>query len=126
MLFRSENHMAHDEDCGYVEGTEGSPCTHEHGEECYTTVTSCTHTHTEGCYPVLDNSVSGDTATPSEAAEPTECTHVCSEESGCVTKELNCQHEHDEACGYSPAVDGSPCTHVCELCGLTDVCRDNQ
>ena len=116
-----ENHMAHDEDCGYVEGTEGSPCTHEHGEECYTTVTSCTHTHTEGCYPVLDNSVSGDTATPSEAAEPTECTHVCSEESGCVTKELNCQHEHDEACGYSPAVDGSPCTHVCELCGLTEI-----
>lgn len=116
-----ENHMAHDEDCGYVEGTEGSPCTHEHGEECYTTVTSCTHTNTEDCCPVLDNSVSGDTATPSEAAEPTECTHVCSEESGCVTKKLNCPHEHDEACGYSPAADGSPCTHVCELCALTEI-----
>lgn len=65
-----EHHTAHDETCGYVEGIEGSPCTHEHGAECYTEITSCTHTHTEECYPVLDNDISGNDATPSEPAEP--------------------------------------------------------
>ena len=41
-------------------------------------------------------------------------------ESGCITKELNCPHVHDETCGYS---EGSPCTFDpsdCELCNPTD------
>ena len=116
-----EHHTAHDETCGYVEGIEGSPCTHEHGTECYTEVTSCTHTHTEECYLVLDNDISGNDATPSEPAEPTECSHVCSAESGCIVQELNCLHEHDENCGYVQEVEGHPCTYVCELCGLTEI-----
>ena len=116
-----EHHTAHDETCGYVEGIEGSPCTHEHGAECYTEITSCTHTHTEECYPVLDNDISGNDATPSEPAEPTECSHVCSAESGCIVQELNCLHEHDENCGYVQEVEGHPCTYVCELCGLTEI-----
>lgn len=48
------------------------------------------------------------------------CTHVCSEESGCITKELNCPHVHDETCGYS---EGSPCTFDpadCELCNFQE------
>ena len=110
------HHTAHDEACGYVEGSEGSPCTHEHGAECYTEVTSCTHIHTEDCYPVLENSVSGN-----EAVEPAECSHVCSGESGCIVQELNCTHEHDGICGYVPAVEGHPCTYVCGLCGLTEI-----
>ena len=115
-----EHHSAHDESCGYTEGTPGTPCTHEHTDECYTEVTNCIHEHTEDCYPAED--VSGNTAIPSEAdkAEPTECSHVCSEESGCITRELNCQHEHSEDCGYSPAIEGTPCDYVCALCNSQD------
>ncbi|MDD2980336.1 MAG: hypothetical protein PHN80_10215 [Hespellia sp.] len=107
-----ENHTEHDEECGYVEGTKGSPCTHEHTEDCYIEVEKCIHKHTDECYPETDD----EEATKSDAEEPTECTHMCDEESGCFTKKLNCQHEHDEACGYVEAVKGSPCTHSCELC----------
>ena len=115
-----EHHPQHDESCGYTEGTEGSPCTHEHDEDCYTLVTECVHEHTTECYPA--ESVSENTATPSEAeeAEPTACTHVCSEESGCITMALDCKHEHDEACGYVPATEGTHCTFVCEVCNTQD------
>ena len=210
-----EHHTAHDETCGYVEGSEESPCTHEHGAECYTEVINCIHTHTEDCYPAVDNGTSGGEATdpdaepgkdasssdtepgkdaspsdtepsedaafpdaksgedamspdtgrlenempsgtepgenvasfeaepgepvalfeaepgedaapteaaePAEVAEPTLCSHVCSVESGCIVQELNCPHEHDETCGYVPAVEGQPCTYVCKICGLTEI-----
>ena len=110
-----EHHPAHDDECGYTEGTAGTPCSHEHTDDCYTEVTDCVHEHTEDCYP--QNSVSGNNATLSNADEPTECTHVCSEESGCITKQLNCQHEHDEDCGYTPATAETSCGYVCEICG---------
>ena len=130
-----EHHPQHDESCGYTEGTEGSPCSHEHTEDCYTLVTECVHEHTAECYPA--ESVSENTATPSEPeeAEPTACTHVCSEESGCITKALDCKHEHkvnggeadregglgrDEACGFVPATEGTPCTFACEVCNPQD------
>lgn len=115
-----EHHPQHTADCGYTEGIEGTPCTHEHNEDCYTLVTECVHEHTEDCSPA--ESVSDNIATPSDAEdrEPTACTHECSEESGCITKELDCQHEHDEACGYSPATPGTPCTFVCEICNPQD------
>ena len=160
-----EHHTAHDEACGYVEGVAESPCTHEHGEECYTEVTSCIHEHTQDCYPVSDSSAadngvqdsdagndedampsdtqadgdampsdtqadeaaatsgneSGGNAASSEAVEPTECSHVCSVESGCIKQELDCHHEHNEECGYAPAVEGQPCTYVCTLCGMTEI-----
>ena len=130
-----EHHPQHDESCGYTEGTAEIPCSHEHTEDCYTLVTECVHEHTAECYPA--GSVSENTATPSEAeeAEPTACTHVCSEENGCITKALDCKHEHkvnggeadregglgrDEACGYVPATEGTPCTFVCEVCNPQD------
>lgn len=160
-----EHHTAHDEACGYVEGIEESPCTHEHGAECYTEVTSCIHEHTQDCYPVSDSGAadngvqdsdagndedampsdtqadgdampsdtqadeaaaasgneSGGNAASSEAVEPTECSHVCSVESGCIKQELDCHHEHNEECGYAPAVEGQPCTYVCTLCGMTEI-----
>lgn len=159
-----EHHTAHDDACGYVEGIEESPCTHEHGAECYTEVTSCIHEHTQDCYPVSDSSAAsgemasdagndedtmpsdtqsdeeampsdtkadegaatsgnepGESAASSEAVEPTECSHVCSVESGCIKQELDCKHEHDEECGYAPAVEGQPCTYVCTLCGMTEI-----
>ena len=104
-------HHVHDEACGYSEGT---PCNHEHTEDCYTLVEACVHEHTAECYPEGET---GDAATPSNAAEPTECSHVCSEETGCITKELNCQHEHDDECGYS---EGTPCGYVCEICNADE------
>lgn len=120
-----KHHPEHTEDCGYTEGTEGAACEHEHTEDCYTLVKKCVHEHDESCYPVLEGSVSENTATPSEAeeAQPTACTHECSEESGCIKKELSCPHErgeHDDTCGYIPATEGTPCGYTCELCQPKD------
>lgn len=137
------HHTEHDDTCGYVEGIAESPCTHEHSEDCYTEVTSCTHEHTPDCYPAEDSSIPEDGTTSSEDesvedtmpsddesgkdttlpedAEPTACSHVCSVESGCIKQELDCKHEHDEECGYAPAVEGQPCTYVCTLCGMTEI-----
>lgn len=120
-----EHHPKHTEDCGYTEGTEGADCEHEHTEDCYTLVKKCVHEHDESCYPVLEGSVPENTATPSEAeeAQPTACTHECSEESGCITKELSCPHErgeHDDSCGYIPATEGTPCGYTCEQCNSQD------
>ena len=115
-----EHHPEHNADCGYTEGTAGTPCVHEHTADCYEEVTNCVHEHDEDCYP--EESVSGNEATPSGAQkrEPENCPHICDEKSGCITKELNCQHEHDDGCGYSPATAGTPCGYVCELCGSED------
>lgn len=137
------HHTEHDDTCGYVEGIAESPCTHEHSEDCYTEVTSCTHEHTGECYPASDSSIPEDGTTSSEDesvedtmpsddesgkdttlpedAEPTACSHVCSVESGCIKQELDCKHEHDEECGYAPAVEGQPCTYVCTQCGMTEI-----
>ena len=120
-----EHHPEHTEDCGYTEGTEGAACEHEHTEDCYTLVKKCVHEHDESCYPVLEGSVPENTATSSEVeeAQPTECTHECSEESGCITKELSCPHErgeHDDSCGYIPATEGTPCGYICEQCNSQD------
>ena len=98
-----EHHTQHDSACGYSEGTAEVPCSHEHTEDCYQLVTNCVHEHTAECYS-------------EGSTEPDLCGHVCSEESGCVTKELNCNHEHDESCGYVPATAGTPCTYECEIC----------
>lgn len=120
-----KHHPEHTEDCGYTEGTEGAACKHEHIEDCYTPVKKCIHEHDESCYPVLKESISENTATPSEAekAQPIACTHECSKESGCITKELSCPHErgkHDESCGYIPATEGTPCGYTCEQCNSQD------
>ena len=120
-----KHHPKHTEDCGYTEGTEGAACEHEHTEDCYTLVKKCVHEHDESCYPVLEGSVSENTATPSEVekAQPTACTHACSEESGCITKELSCPHErgeHAHTCGYIPATEGTPCGYTCEQCNSQD------
>ena len=110
-----EHHTEHTADCGYTEGTAEIPCGHEHTEDRYTLAAKCVHTHMADCYPV------DDAATPSDAEEKEPvCGHVCSEESGCITKTLACNHTHDEACGYVPATGGTPCTFVCEICSAQD------
>lgn len=117
-----EHHTEHTEDCGYTEAVEGSSCAHVHTEECYESITDCVHEHTEACYP--EGSVSGNAAISSDENKPAACTHVCSETSGCMTKELNCQHEHDESCGYKEAQPGTPCGYVCEICAGSSVSGD--
>ena len=101
-----EHHTEHTSDCGYTEGTPEQPCAHEHTDECYAIAGQCVHTaHDESCGGLAD---------------PTACTHVCGEDTGCVIKTLNCQHQHDESCGYVPATEGTPCTFVCEVCSVQD------
>ena len=66
---------------------------HKHTPECYTWMEKCVHEHTPECYPQKE--ITESAATSSDAVEATECRHVCSEESGCITKELNCQYDSE-------------------------------
>ena len=87
------------------EGSAQNP-EHEHTEDCYTLTKNCIHEHTTECYPqnagTGTGTVSGNDVTETVEAQPTECTHVCSEESGCITKEWNC--------GYNGENNGAPAT----------------
>ena len=110
-----EHHPSHTEECGYAGGNTGTPCGHEHSDECYKEVTKCVHKHTEDCY---DDEA--DIASGSNAKEPVNCPHMCDEESGCMTQALDCFHEHNEDCGYIAGVPGTPCAFVCEECAEKD------
>ena len=68
--------------------TEQEANKHQHTEACYSLGKNCVHEHTQECYQ--KESASENEAEPSKAAE---CSHECSEESGCITKELSCQSE---------------------------------
>ncbi len=61
-----EHHTAHTDDCGYTEETPGTPCGHEHTEDCYTEVTECVHEHTPECYPEETE----DSVSDNEASNP--------------------------------------------------------
>ena len=110
------HHTQHTEDCGYTEGEKETPCGHAHTEDCYAPMKQCVHEHGESCYPVAEDSASENTA----EREPHTCTHECSEESGCITEKLDCRHEHNADCGYSPATEGTPCTYECEACSVQE------
>lgn len=90
------HHTEHTAECGYAEASEGADCGHEHTEDCYIITENCVHICDESC------------------TDP--CTHACTEESGCITKTLNCSHVHDELCGYKEETAGSPCNYYCEIC----------
>ena len=106
------HHTQHTEDCGYTEGEKETPCGHAHTEDCYVPIKQCVHEHGESCYPVAEDGASENVA----EGEPHTCTHECSKESGCITEKLDCRHEHNADCGYSPATEGTPCTYECEIC----------
>lgn len=114
-----EHHPEHTADCGYKEVIEAHVCGHEHTEDCYVSEDHCIHKHTEECYSEEDEDLF-ETATPSDL-EPIECSHICSEDSGCVVRQLNCQHEHDDLCGYKEGEEEVPCSFVCEICDSQDV-----
>lgn len=109
-----QNHQQHDETCGYVAPSEGSPCTfvHEHDESCGYAEPSegspCTfvHEHDESC----------GYAAPSEGSP---CTFVHEHDESCGYDETTGEvctfvHEHNENCGYVAPNEGSPCTFVHE------------
>lgn len=116
-------HHEHDEECGY---TESIPCNHEHDESCYREVTRCVHEHDEDCYSddyeyEEDASPSDAKRTPSNAEDLLNCPHICDEDSGCITLQLDCTHEHDEECGYS---EGTACSfnpEDCEICAKEEL-----
>ena len=110
-----EHHPVHTDACGYAGGTRGTPCGHEHSDECWKEVTKCVHKHTDDCYDEETDLASG-----SNAKEPVNCSHICDEESGCMTQALDCSHEHDEDCGYIAGKPGTPCAFVCEECDEED------
>ena len=115
-----EHHPAHDEACGYTEGTAEIPCSHEHAEECHSLITRCVHAHTAECYPAESVSENADGLSEAENAAPTECAHGCTEKSGCILQASDCKHAHGKDCGYAPAAMGKPCTYVCEICDSKD------
>ena len=111
-----EHHTEHTADCGYQEAQPRADCTHEHTEDCYKIVENCIHEHMESCYPEEISGEEKASSSDAEEKQPTECSHLCSEENGCIIKELDCHHEHDESCGYREEIKGSLCTFVCKIC----------
>lgn len=107
------HHPEHTDACGYAVPVLGQECTHSHNDDCYIAVTECIHEHTADCYPAPDDA--------SGAAGPALCAHVCTQDSGCVTKVLSCPHEHDGTCGYAAGSPGVPCTFVCPICPIEDL-----
>ena len=124
-----EHHTEHTASCGYSPAVDGHACGHEHTDECYQSVTQCVHTHGDcgyvpaveghGCSCQPDESgeiVHAEGCGYVEAAAEVPCNHVCSAETGCITRELNCRHEHDSDCGYVEATQESPCGFECLQC----------
>lgn len=112
-----EHHTAHTDACGYQEAVKGQECNHEHTDVCYEEVTDCKHEHTDACYETQP--AAEESAEEKNPQKILNCTHVCSEGSGCIVKNLNCNHTHDDTCGFAAPVEGNPCTFVCTECGKT-------
>ena len=98
-----EHHLEHTEDCGYVEAVEGSPCQHEHTEDCYAAVPAesesvepvCSHVHDESCGY-------------SAPTEGTPCTHEHTEE--CFEWVTECVHKHTDDCYEESSVSDNTAT----------------
>ncbi len=121
-----QHHREHTKECGYREGKPGHACSHEHQPDCYTLVTRCVHRHDQDCYPQED--LWGSVATPSNSKKrrPENCSHVCSQESGCIREVLNCPHKHGEDCGYVPAQEETPCGYVCSQCESSGILEETE
>ena len=134
-----EHHTQHTKECGYSPAVEAHDCGHVHTDDCYDTVTACVHVHEDcGYVPAVEGH--GCDCQPDENGEivHTEgcgyvealaevlCGHVCSAESGCVTRELVCPHAHDGSCGYIAPTPEQPCTYVCQACADSRAAEDVQ
>lgn len=79
-------------DCGYIAPAEGQSCDHEHTAECYTL----------GVLPDADGSEYYEIGPDTQNM-------------------LDCQHSHDESCGYVQADPGQPCGFECRVCPIEDL-----
>lgn len=72
---------------------------HEHTQGCYMLIENCVHEHTLECYPQTTGAgtVSGNDVMETVEDQPTECTHVCSKESGCISRRLSCPFEKESS-----------------------------
>ena len=86
-----DHHTEHTADCGYAPAVEGSPCTHECGEEC---AEACTHVHDEACGYV-------------EAVAEVPCGYVCEESHGEATRVIYVDESTFLASGYSRFFDAN-------------------
>ena len=105
-------HHIHNEECGYVEASEGTPCTHTHDADCgyiaavEEVLCECTQTDENGALQHTEN-----------------CGYAAPAE------EVQCGHSHDENCSYTPAVEAQACTFSAEDCAecgialLSDECQ---
>lgn len=89
-----EHHTEHTAEC-----LAGMPCGHTHTGDCYSQTARCVHVHSSAC--------------GRKNTSWRECSHVCSEKSGCITSRLDCHHEHNEDCCYE---EGSVCSYICGSC----------
>lgn len=97
-----EHHTEHTADCGYEEAVKGQECGHEHTPDCY-----------------MDELICGQQGEAEQSASGNNTEHIHSE--ACYA--LDCLHEngeHDEACGYVEAAQGTACSYHCSFCASTD------
>ena len=82
------------------EGSAQNP-EHEHTQGCYTLTKNCIHEHTAECYPqnagTETGTVSGNDVMEVVEAQPAACTHICSEENGCISRRLSCPFEKESS-----------------------------
>lgn len=120
------HHPSHTDDCGYHEEVPEIPCTHEHDETCYKVQPVMEQTEPEAGdeETQTDENAEGteeDSGLDTQETEPIDASNDDTSEE--TEQILDCRHEHDAACGYTAAAEGTPCTYVCEICpvqNLTD------
>ena len=128
-----EHHTQHDESCGYTEGTEEIPCSHEHNESCggLTDPEVCNHSHDETCgyvpategtpctfvCEVCNAQDSGNPVTPSDA-QPEKCT--C--ETLCTEEEVNADCP---VCSVEGAELDKVCVGAALMLPVTALAADN-
>lgn len=97
--------------CSYSEGSEGSPCGHEHDA-------SCGYTEAKAEMPCDKKCI--DTDGDGEINHAEDCAYQP------AVKGQECNHVHDEDCGYEAPEEPVPCDYVCPICDCicTSLCED--
>lgn len=78
----------------FAGNVQENTCTHKHTDACYAQVTACLYGANSA------DSAHGEDGADTTDTEETKQEHICSEESGCITRVLLCPHVHDKYCGY--------------------------
>lgn len=109
----SEETKIASEICGYTEEGAKESSQHQHEDNCYEQTEVCVHEHSAECCVPDSARQKADVEIASEDIEtewqPDDCTHDCTEESGCIQKILVCSHEQVET-----ALEGTLGNQVCD------------